>query len=383
MKTYERVSVGLGDRAYDIIIGSGALDEAGALLAPQLSRLRTVVVTDENVFAAQGKRLADSLSAAGIVAQTVILKPGEATKSFDGLATLVGRLIDLGVERSDLIIAFGGGVVGDLAGFAASIVKRGCRYAQIPTSLLAQVDSAIGGKTAINVAQGKNLVGAFHQPSIVISDIDVLNTLPARELRAGYAEIVKYGALGDPAFFGWLEKNGRLVLAGDAKARAYAVKRSCEMKAAIVARDERESGARALLNLGHTFGHALEAALGFSDRLLHGEAVAAGMGLAFEFSAREGLCPPDDAARLKVHLRAAGLPADISDIADAAGVAPERLLDLMRADKKAKAGAMTLILARGLGKAFIAANASEDAVLAFLRGKSAGDPAIEGRNDRH
>ncbi len=381
--TLERVTVGLGDRAYDIHIGAGALDAAGALLKPHLSRLRTVIVSDANVFAAQGKRLEAALAGAGIAAEAIILPPGETTKSFGDLEKLVGRLIDLGVERSDLVIAFGGGVIGDLAGLAASIVKRGCRYAQIPTSLLAQVDSAVGGKTAINVAQGKNLVGAFHQPSIVIADIDALKTLPARELRAGYAEIVKYGALGDPALFEWLEKNGRSVLAGDARARAHAVKRSCEMKAAVVARDERESGTRALLNLGHTFGHALEAALGFSDKLLHGEAVAAGMGLAFDFSAIEGLCPPADTARLKAHLRAAGLPAGLEDVPEAARMTPERLLELMRADKKAKAGAMMLILARGIGKAYIAANASEDAVLAFLRGKFAGLPAIEGGNERH
>jgi 3-dehydroquinate synthase len=380
--TFERVTVGLGERAYEIVIGAGALDQAGALLTPHLSRARTVVVTDANVFAAQGKRLAAALSAAGVAAETIILKPGEPTKSFDELQRLVGKLIDLEVERGDLIIAFGGGVIGDLAGFAASIVKRGCRYAQIPTSLLAQVDSAVGGKTAINVAQGKNLVGAFHQPSIVIADIDALKTLPARELRAGYAEIVKYGALGDPAFFAWLERNGNLVLAGDAKARAYAVTRACEMKAAIVARDERESGARALLNLGHTFAHALEAAFGYSDALLHGEAVAAGMGLAFDFSASEGLCPPDDARRLKALLSVAGLPAGICDIPEAARIAPERFLAHMRADKKAKAGAMTLILVRGLGKAYIAANASEDAVLAFLREKSAGGPANEAENER-
>ncbi|MGE0408877.1 MAG: 3-dehydroquinate synthase [Amphiplicatus sp.] len=373
-----RITVSLGARAYDVVIGERVLDEAGALLAPLLARPRTVVVTDANVFAAQGRRLAAALSAAHIASETIILPAGEATKNFAELEKLVSRLIDLEIERSDLILAFGGGVVGDIAGFAAAILRRGCRIVQIPTTLLAQVDSAIGGKTAINVPQGKNLVGAFHQPSLVVADITTLDSLPARELRAGYAEIVKYGALGDAAFFDWLEKNGAALLAGDRAARAQAVRRSCEMKAKIVAADERESGARALLNLGHTFGHALEAAYGYSDRLLHGEAVAAGMGLAFDFSVRGGACPPEDAARLKALLRAAGLPAGIEDIDGARAIGAARLLDLMRQDKKAKAGAMTLILAKALGEAYIAAKASEDAVLSFLSEKSAARAANRG-----
>lgn len=365
--TEDRLTVGLGARAYDIVIGERVLENAGALITPLLNRKRTVIVTDANVFAAQGKRLTSALAAAGISAETVILAPGEATKSFAELERLTSRLADLEIDRRDLILAFGGGVVGDLAGFAAAILKRGCRYGQIPTSLLAQADSAVGGKTAINIAQGKNLVGAFHQPAIVLADTGALETLPPRELRAGYAEIVKYGALGDAAFFEWLETNGSALLNGNAAARAHAVRRSCEMKAAIVAADERETGERALLNLGHTFGHALEAALGYSSALLHGEAVAAGMGLAFDYSVHIGECPAADAGRLKKLLQEAGLPPDLAGARLPQDVTAERLVELMRQDKKANAGAMTLILARGIGKAYIAPAASEAGILSFLR----------------
>lgn len=366
----QRICVDLGARSYDIVIGEEVLDSAAALVRPLLDRPRTVIISDDNVLAAQGARLHAALQKDGIAFETIAVAPGEASKSFATLQKVLDRLIDLEVDRRDLVIAFGGGVIGDLAGFAAAILRRGCRFAQIPTSLLAQVDSAVGGKAGINVRQGKNLIGAFYQPEIVISDIGVLKTLPRRELVAGYAEIVKYGALGDAAFFAWLEKNGAALIAGDAAARIHAVRRSCEMKAAIVAADERETGARALLNLGHTFGHALETGLGYSGALLHGEAVAAGMGLAFDFSARLGICASADAARIKSHLRSAGLPADIADIPAAATLSADTLLALMRQDKKVAAGELTLILARAIGKAYIHKGAPADAILAFLTEKS-------------
>ncbi len=365
------VTVGFGPRTYDIAIGPGLLERAGAEIAPHLKRPWTVVVTDENVFAAQGARLAAGLEAHGVQRETIVLPAGEKTKSFSDLERLVSRLLDLGVDRGDLIVAFGGGVVGDLVGFAAAILRRGCRFVQIPTSLLAQVDSAVGGKTAINLPQGKNLIGAFHQPSRVLADIDALQTLPARELRAGYAEIVKYAALGDAAFFDWLEANGAGLLAGDAAARARAIETSCRMKAAIVEEDEREAGRRALLNLGHTFGHALEAAFGYSRHLLHGEAVAAGMSLAFDYSVHCGHCPADEASRLKDHLRAVGLPAGTGDIDGATGLGADEMLTLMMQDKKVEAGALSLILARRIGEAFIERNADPEALKEFLKRPSA------------
>lgn len=366
-----RIPVGLGARTYEIVIGETLLDSAGARLRPLLARPRAVIVTDEHVLAAQGPRLHASLEKAGIAHETIALAPGEATKNFATLQSLLDRLADLAVDRQDLILAFGGGVIGDIAGFAAAILRRGCRFAQIPTSLLAQVDSAVGGKTGINLPQGKNLIGAFHQPAIVLSDVSVLDTLPSRELVAGYAEIVKYGALGDKAFFAWLEKNGKALIAGDAPARIHAIRRACEMKAEIVAADERETGKRALLNLGHTFGHALETGLGYSEGLLHGEAVAAGLGLAFDFSARQSLCRSEDAERVKAHLRSVGLPAAIGDIPAANGLSAERLLGLMRQDKKVAAGALTLILARAIGDAYIVTDAPAGAILSFLNEKTA------------
>jgi 3-dehydroquinate synthase len=281
----------------------------------------------------------------------IVLAPGEGTKSFAGLEKLSGELLRSGVDRNGLIVALGGGVIGDLTGFAAGILKRGIAFAQIPTTLLAQVDSSVGGKTAINTAEGKNLVGLFHQPRIVIADIDVLSTLPRRELLSGYAEVVKYGALGDRAFFEWLEANGAKALGGEGAAMVHAVAHSCRMKAAIVERDERETGERALLNLGHTFGHALEAATGFSDRLLHGEGVAIGMALAFRLSVKLGLCPGQDAERFERHLKAAGLPSSIADIT---GERPgaDALIAHMAHDKKAKDGRLRFILVRGIGEAF-------------------------------
>lgn len=366
--TTETVRVPLGERSYDIRIGGGLLDQAGGLLAPLLKRPRVAVVTDANVMAAQGERLKQGLEAGGVAADFITLAPGESTKSFSELETLTGRLLDLGVERDDMVLAFGGGVIGDITGFACSILRRGCCFAQVPTTLLAQVDSAVGGKTAINAPQGKNLIGAFHQPSLVIADINTLETLPARELRAGYAEAVKYGLIADAPFFTWCEKNGAALLEGDATARAYAVKISCESKAAIVGADEREKGKRALLNLGHTFGHAFEAHFGYTDRLLHGEGVALGMALAFDYSVRLGLCREADAARVRTHLAAAGLPSCIADLKQ--DIPAEILAEYMMQDKKVEQGKLTLILARSIGDAFIAKDVKLGDVAAFLKEKT-------------
>ncbi len=364
----ETVAVSLADRSYNIVIGQRLIERAGEFLRPHLSRNRVFVVTDRNVRRALGPRLSGSLTRAGIEFHQIALAPGEGAKSLRQLERLLSKLAELGVERNDLIAAFGGGVVGDLAGFAAAVYMRGCRFAQLATSLLAQVDSAVGGKTGVNLAAGKNLAGAFHQPVLVLSDIDALETLPEREFRAGLAEIVKYGALGDSTFFDWIERDAPQIVGRDPAALMRAIRRSCTMKAAIVAEDEREHGRRALLNLGHTFAHALEAAAGYSDQLLHGEAVAAGMGLAFDYSVDRLLCPAADAARLKALLRRFGLPAGLEGPA-AALADPADLLSLMRADKKADGG-LTLVLVRRLGEAFLAPRADEALLLAFLGGKS-------------
>ena len=365
-----RVVVGLGARAYDVEIGPGLLDQAGRRIAPLLRRRRTAVVSDETVWALHGERLTAALAAEGIAAPPVILAPGEQTKSFAGLAELTDRLLALELDRGDLIIAFGGGVVGDLAGFAAAIYKRGIDFVQIPTTLLAQVDSSVGGKTAIDVAAGKNLVGAFHQPRLVLADLDVLQTLPDREMRAGYAEVVKYGLLGDFGFFEWLEANGPKVLARDPAALAQAVARSVEMKAEIVAEDETERGRRALLNLGHTFGHALEAETGYGAALLHGEAVAAGQAMAFRFSAAKGLCRTQDARRAEAAIAAAGLPTRLSEVAGGPFTA-DALVAHMAQDKKAEGGRLTFILARGLGDAFVAKDVEAGFVRDFLLAEGA------------
>ncbi|HBM87847.1 MAG TPA: 3-dehydroquinate synthase, partial [Rhodobiaceae bacterium] len=310
------------------------------------------------------------LAAADVKSQAFILPAGEKTKNFDQLQSLLSDLLDAGVERGDLIIALGGGVIGDLTGFAASVLRRGVDFAQIPTSLLAQVDSSVGGKTGINVPQGKNLVGAFHQPRLVLADISALKTLPPRELRAGYAEVVKYGLIDDAPFFNWLEANVEKLMAGDPQALTQAIVKSCQSKARIVAQDEREGGVRALLNLGHTFGHALEAATGFSDRLIHGEGVAIGMGLAFSLSAKLGLCSGQDAIRAVRHLEAAGLPTKLSDIpGDLPG--PERLIELMGQDKKVIDGTLTFILAKGIGSAFITRDVSSNDLLDFMTDQKA------------
>ena len=361
----ETITVGLGERAYDIHVGGGLLGRAGELLKPLIRQKGAKgvvpVVTDSHVAKLHLPALTDALDKAGIQSRAVIMAPGEVSKSFAGLERLSGALLDLEIDRNGLVIALGGGVIGDLTGFAAGVLKRGVAFAQIPTTLLAQVDSSVGGKTAINAAQGKNLIGLFHQPRIVIADTALLSTLPKRELLAGYAEVVKYGALGDAQFFEWLEHKAAKALAGDEKAIVKAVAHSCRMKADIVARDEREIGDRALLNLGHTFGHALEAATGFSDRLIHGEAVAIGMVLAFELSVKLGLAPRQDAERFRRHLRTVGLPAAIADIPGDRPSAGE-LIRHMAHDKKVADGKLTFILLRGLGQAFITRDVPLDAV---------------------
>jgi 3-dehydroquinate synthase len=360
----EIIPVGLGSRAYEIHVGPGLLAQAGALLSPG-ARGVLPIVTDEHVAPLHLKTLQDSLEASGLRSKAIILPPGEGTKSFAGLERVCGELLDMGIDRSGLVVALGGGVIGDLTGFAAGVLKRGVSFAQVPTTLLSQVDSSVGGKTAINARQGKNLVGLFHQPRIVIADTALLGTLPRRELLAGYAEVVKYGALGDADFFDWLEASAAAALAGDSAALVHAVAQSCRMKAAIVARDEREIGERALLNLGHTFGHALEAATGFSDRLLHGEGVAIGMALAFRLSHKLGLCPGQDAERLSRHLKAVGLPSSIADIPGPRASADE-LLAHMAHDKKVADGKLTFILVKGIGQAFITREVPVEAVKSVL-----------------
>jgi 3-dehydroquinate synthase len=364
------IVVGLGARSYPVRVGPGLIDQAGEAIAPLLKRRRTALVSDETVWGLHGARLTAALERYGVTATPIIVAPGEQTKSFEGLADVTDRLLALELDRGDVITAFGGGVVGDLAGFAAAIYKRGIDFVQIPTTLLAQVDSSVGGKTAIDTLRGKNLVGAFHQPKLVLADLDVLATLPAREMRAGYAEVIKYGLLGDFQFFEWLEVNGPHVLSREPAALAQAVARSIAMKAEIVAEDETEQGRRALLNLGHTFAHALEAETGYGAALLHGEAVAAGMALAFRFSASQGLSASQDAQRAGAAIAAAGLPTTLAEIPGHPFDA-ERLVRHMAQDKKAQDGKLTFILARGLGDAFVAEDVDPHAVAAFLKQEGA------------
>jgi 3-dehydroquinate synthase len=359
------VSVGLGARAYDVVIGSGLIDRAGALLADVIPRKRTAIVTDETVAALHADRFVAALKAEGFTGRLIVLPLGEETKSFDGLADLCDRLLATGLDRGDVITALGGGVIGDLTGFAAAIYKRGIDFVQVPTTLLAQVDSSVGGKTAIDTPRGKNLIGAFHQPKRVLADLDVLSTLPEREVRCGYAEIVKYGLLGDFAFFERLEKTCARVLALEPEALAEAVHRAVAMKAEIVAEDETERGRRALLNLGHTFGHALEAETGFGATLLHGEAVGAGMALAFRFSAALGLCSGQEAKRAVAAIAAASLPTTLDEIRIEPFEA-DRLIAHMAQDKKAEGGALTFILARAIGEAFVAKGVEPDKLRRFL-----------------
>ncbi len=373
LETDRRVQVGLGDRAYEVVIGAALIDRAGELLAPHLPRRRTVIVTDRHVAERHGRRLTAALESAGIAVDMVVMSPGEQTKSFVGLEHLTDRLLALKLDRGDRIVAFGGGVVGDLAGFAAAIYKRGVDFIQVPTTLLAQVDSSVGGKTAIDTPAGKNLIGAFHQPCFVLADLDVLATLPAREMRAGYGEVLKYGLLGDEPFFAWLEVNGEAVLAREPHALAAAVARCVEMKAQIVAEDERETGRRALLNLGHTFAHALESETGFGEALLHGEAVGAGCALAFRFSAELGLCSPEAALRAEAAIARAALPTRLHALAGAPFDA-ERLADHMAQDKKADAGGLVFVLARDIGDTFVAKSVDRAALLRFLVAEGAHAP---------
>lgn len=365
------VPVALGDRAYDVHIGVGVIDRLGPGVRDLFPRGRALIVTDENVAALHLERAKASLDAAGVRHETIVVPAGEGSKSFAVLEQVLARLLDFRIERRDAVVALGGGVIGDLAGFAASVAKRGVDFVQVPTTLLSQVDSSVGGKTGINTAQGKNLVGAFHQPRLVLADTGLLDTLPRRELLAGYAEVVKYGLLGDAEFFDWLEVHGAALVVGDQAARIEAVRRSVSAKAGIVSRDEKETGERALLNLGHTFGHALEAATGFGPRLLHGEGVAIGMRLAFDLSVDLGLCPGQDALRARRHMAAVGLPVSPSDIEEAAQLAaeltPEALIHHMAQDKKVKDGKLTFILARRIGEAFITQDVPIAAVDRVLR----------------
>ncbi|MDB5679991.1 3-dehydroquinate synthase [Sphingomonas bacterium] len=358
------IPVALGDRSYDVVIERGLLARADDHLAP-LARGRSMAIVSDSNVAPHLAALQSALAAAGIASEAIVLPPGEGTKSWGQLEALTDRLLMHGVERGDHVIALGGGVIGDLVGFACSIVKRGCGFVQIPTTLLAQVDSSVGGKTAINTAAGKNLIGAFHQPALVLIDPDVLDTLQPRQQRAGYAEVVKYGLIDDFAFFEWCEANGEKLLSGDPAAREYAIAHSVAAKARIVAEDERETtGKRALLNLGHTFGHALEAEAGFSDKVLHGEAVAAGMALAFAYSARRGLCSGQESERVAAHLRAVGLPDGVA----AAGITASGavLVDHMRHDKKMDAGTLPFLLARGIGRTFVDHSVDLADVMTFL-----------------
>lgn len=364
-----KVRVELGARAYEVVIGSGLLAAAGGRVAPFAPGRKAAVVVDETVAALHLPALLEGLKAGGIEAHAIVLPPGEGQKSFLGLELLSDRLLALGLERRDLVIAFGGGVIGDLAGLTAGLLKRGLDFVQIPTTLLAQVDSSVGGKTAINAAAGKNLVGLFHQPRLVLADQDVLATLPERERRAGYAEIVKIGLINDASFFDWCEREGPRIIAGGASgafATAHAIEIAVDAKAKIVAADEREGGVRALLNLGHTFAHAIEAEAGMDGSILHGEAVGCGLGLAFAFSAKLGLCSPAVASRVDAHLRDTGFETDLTRLPGAPFPA-ERLVDAMMHDKKNEGGALTFILARDIGQAFVARDVAPEDVHSFLR----------------
>ena len=369
-----RIAVGLGTRSYDILIGPGLVAGAGARIAALAPGAACAVVTDSTVARHHLPALLASLDGAGVRHAEIVIAPGEGSKSFATYAEVCGAVLDARAERGDLVVALGGGVVGDLAGFVAATLKRGMGFVQIPTSLLAQVDSSVGGKTGINAPQGKNLVGAFHQPVLVLADTDCLDTLSPREFRAGYAEVAKYGLIDDAPFFDWLDENRDAVFAGGAngaEARRHAIAQSCRAKAAVVARDEHERGDRALLNLGHTFGHALERLTRYDGaRLVHGEAVAIGIALAFRFSAAQGLCPPEDAARVEAHLGATGLPTRIGAVPGWSD-GPDAVLDAMMQDKKVTRGRLNLILARGIGRSFVAPDVQTATVRDFLDGEMA------------
>lgn len=369
MQTTQTLTVGLDDRAYDIVIGPDLLGTADQILGAVAADRHIIIISDETVAGLHLHTLETSLNKCARRLDTVRVPAGEASKSMTMLARVLDDILALGVDRGVLLVAFGGGVVGDLAGFAAASLLRGVDFVQIPTSLLAQVDSSVGGKTGVNAAAGKNLIGAFYQPKMVLADSSILATLPPREIRAGYAEIVKYGLLGDAAFFAWLEENGAAVLDQEPDALIHAVKTSCAAKARIVEADEREAGKRALLNLGHTFAHAFEAEAGYDGRLLHGEAVAAGMGLAFDLSARMGLCTAADASRVAAHLTTHGLPAGI-DTVPAGRATPARLIAHMKKDKKVLNGQMRFVLATGIGDAFVCSDVPLDLVTELLEATS-------------
>jgi 3-dehydroquinate synthase len=361
----ERLRVDLAGRAYEIVVGAGVLAAAGAEIAALKRGKRVFIVTDDHVAKFHLQALTQSLDGAGLRHEAAVLPPGEATKSFAVLEQLVGQMLDANVERGDLVVALGGGVMGDLAGFAAGIVKRGVDYVQVPTTLLAQVDSSVGGKTAIDMPQGKNLVGLFHQPALVLADTAVLDTLPAREMRAGYAEVLKYGLISDAAFAEWAGQNAQALLTKAGAERTKAIVTSCRMKARVVEADEREAGARALLNLGHTFAHAIEACSGYSGKVLHGEAVAVGCCLAFALSAQLKLCSAADVARVQQWVAAGGLPTTIGALPEL-GATEDDLIEIMRQDKKAADGKLVFVLARGVGKAFVARDVETAAVRAVL-----------------
>jgi 3-dehydroquinate synthase len=361
----ETVRVGLGERGYDILVGAGLIAGAGRHMAPVLRQKRVVVITDRNVAAHHLEALLRALDDAGIARDKIVLPPGEQTKEFTHLQQLLNDLLALKPERRTALVALGGGVIGDLTGLAASLLLRGVDFIQVPTTLLAQVDSSVGGKTGIDTVHGKNLIGTFHQPRLVLCDTGALDTLPRRDRLAGYAETTKYGLIGDAPFFAWCEGHGAKVIDGDQAARRHAIVVSCRAKAAVVAEDEREEGRRALLNLGHTFAHALEAETGFGADLLHGEAVAVGMVMAFDLSARLGLCPLDDAARVRRHLAAVGLPADLADL-ERRSWDPDRLIEHMSRDKKVRDGRITFVLARAIGQAFIARDVAHAEVRQLL-----------------
>jgi len=366
--SFETLRLDLGERSYPIHIGSGLLKDANNLLAPHIcpntKNGRIAVITDETVAGLHLQTLLQNLGSDDI--EIIILPPGEGTKSFSVLQDVLDTLLTVNFSRDDTLIAFGGGVIGDLTGFVASVLKRGCQFIQIPTTLLAQVDSSVGGKTAINTSAGKNLVGSFYQPKCVLIDTDVLTTLDARQMRAGYAEVLKYALIKDPVFFGWLEENAQALLAQNPGALRKAVLTSCSAKADIVGRDEHERGERALLNLGHSFAHALEAKAGYDGALLHGEAVSAGMLMAFEYAQKLGLCPGQDVERLRQHLKANNMPT-LSDLPTFIKDDPDALFDFMGRDKKNTRTDMTLILARGIGKAFIEPSADQSSVLKYLK----------------
>ncbi len=362
------VRVELADRSYDILIGPGLIAAAGREISSRLKGRKIAVITDENIAPIYLDNFLDALKVEGIDAVSLVLPAGEKTKSFEHLISVCDSVLAARIERNDAVVALGGGVIGDLTGFAAGIARRGSRFIQVPTSLLAQVDSSVGGKTGINSPHGKNLIGVFHQPDLVLADTDVLDTLSPREFRAGYAEVAKYGLIDKPDFFAWLEKNWQAVFAGG-DARIEAIATSCQAKADVVAADERENGQRALLNLGHTFGHALEAATQYdSARLVHGEGVSIGMVLAHQFSARMNLASPDDGKRVEKHLREVGLPTTMGEIPG--GLPPaEVLMDAIAQDKKVKAGKLTFILTRGVGQSFVADDVPQSEVVAFLKEK--------------